>query len=318
MLQQTQVKTVVPYFHKWIKVFPDVQTLAKADLETVLKVWEGLGYYSRCRNLHKSAKRVVEENHGVIPDSFEVLCSLPGIGEYTARAILSIGYGQPEAVIDGNVKRVMARYLGIRRLTNRNYSRVRNFLKDSILKEDPGAFNQALMDLGREVCLPKNPDCNHCPLEADCKAAQSATPESYPLSVKKQVPPQRKMVAVLIQYKDTFLVTRRPDNGLLGGLWGIPCLPRTGQEHDRAVIRSLFQEDTEERHPCRHLGAVTHAYSHFISVANLYHWEITRPKMISIPQPRRWITLPERETLPFSKFDHKLFSLFLNHKTSNV
>ncbi len=318
MLQQTQVKTVISYFREWMEVFPDVQTLAKADLETVLKVWEGLGYYSRCRNLYKSAKWVVEKNQGVIPDTFEALRSLPGIGDYTARAILSIGYGKPEPVIDGNIKRVSARYLGIKRLTDRNYNRIQNFLKNSIPKEDPGAFNQALMDLGREVCVSKKPDCRCCPLAAGCKAVQSSTPELYPISVKRPVAPRREMVAILIQYKDTFLVTRRPENGLLGGLWGIPCLPRNGRMGDHTVIQSWVNNDIGDLRPCRYLGAVTHTYSHFKSVANLYHWKINRPKRISTSQTRRWITLPEREKLPFSKLDHKLFSLFLKHRIANV
>ena len=180
MLQQTQVETVIPYFERWVKKYPTLHSVAIEDDEKLLKVWEGLGYYSRCRNFHKAIKIVMEKYDGSIPKKWNEFCALPGVGDYTAAAVLSIAFQQSYPVMDGNVKRVMARILGLKNLTKRNLIRIQGRLKKLISIEKPGDFNQAMMELGAKICFPKNPNCGKCPIQKSCYAFDSGSPESYP------------------------------------------------------------------------------------------------------------------------------------------
>jgi len=222
MLQQTQVATVIPYYEIFLKTFPTIRYLAKANLSKVLKVWEGLGYYSRARNLHQASKIIANHSNGKIPDKLKDLLNLPGIGRYTAGAILSIAYNKKVPILDGNVKRVLSRLFAVLGHPKKTEEFLWPLSESLIPKGSPGAFNQALMDLGSIICTPKNPNCLGCPLKNLCQGYLSGKPESYPLrSVKKKVP-HIEAIAAVIKKDGKVLLRQRPPKGLLGGLWEFP------------------------------------------------------------------------------------------------
>lgn len=234
MLQQTRVDTVIPYWERWIERFPTVTDLADAELDEVLKHWEGLGYYSRARNLHSAARMVRERYDGALPDRAAELRGLPGVGEYTAGAVASIAFGATEPAVDGNVRRVLSRLHGLKAPKAREL-RERAI---ALLPEDrPGDFNQALMELGATVCTPRSPDCAACPVAAWCEARRAGVQEMRPLpSRRKPVPRETVPTSVLVRDDGALLLVRRPLDGLLGGLWEFPGQGRTGSTADGAAI----------------------------------------------------------------------------------
>jgi|AGTN01.2.fsa_nt_gi A/G-specific adenine glycosylase len=227
MLQQTRVEAVLPYFHRFVEKLPDIPALAEVQESLLLKLWEGLGYYSRVRNMQKAARIIMERHGGKLPASYQHLLELPGIGEYTAGAIASIAYHIPVPAVDGNVLRVMARLLGCR--ANITQPRVRKILRGAVEAmlpgERPGDFNQGLMDLGAMVCLPHaSPRCSLCPLRAACVGHREESADRLPVkSPPKPRAVQQKTVLVLISQGKT-LLRRRPAAGLLAGLWEFPNL----------------------------------------------------------------------------------------------
>ena len=206
MLQQPQIKTGIPYFNRWVKEYPTSKSAADASLDKLLKLWEGLGYYRRCRNFHKALKIVEQKYEGEIPNNFDEFLTLPGVGEYTAGAVLSIAYQKCIPAIDGNVKRVMARILGIRNLTIKNQKRLKSNVQKLIPTTNPGNFNQALMELGALICTPINPSCEICPLSNYCKAYKYKEPALYPLKKKKKSKPHYIVVAGIIWRDDKFFI----------------------------------------------------------------------------------------------------------------
>ena len=266
MLQQTQVPTVIPYYKKFLKTFPTIHHLAKADLSKVLTVWEGLGYYSRARNLHKTSREILTRFKGEIPDALDDLLSLPGIGRYTAGAILSIAFNKEAPILDGNVRRILSRLFAILNNSGRNESEDLLWrLSESLVPAGhAGFFNQALMDLGSMICTPRDPQCIHCPLVHLCKAKTEGNPEKYPARVaKKKIPPIHAAGAV-IQKNGEVLITQRPPKGLLGGLWEFPnwkidC--RKGlQEQSKRWIKSELGIRVKNIKP---LGSFNQTFSHF-------------------------------------------------------
>ncbi|MBN2733051.1 MAG: A/G-specific adenine glycosylase, partial [Balneolaceae bacterium] len=225
MLQQTRVDQATPYFNRFIERFPTVHDLAKADQQDVLSVWEGLGYYSRARYLHHASKTVVEDFDGIVPDNWNEITQLKGIGPYTAAAVLSIAYQKPHAVVDGNVIRVLSRYFGIeddvRRAATKN--RIQERADGLLDQQRPGDFNQAVMELGATICTPSNPDCNSCPIAAGCIARQKVMTEEIPYkSPAKKVPHHNIGVGILINPDHKVLIALRPNDAMLGGLWEFP------------------------------------------------------------------------------------------------
>lgn len=227
MLQQTQVDTVIPYFNAFINQFPEPEILAQADESQVLKAWEGLGYYSRARNLHQGVKEVVESYGGHVPDNKKDIRSIKGIGPYTAGAILSIAFNQPEPAVDGNVMRVMSRVLLIdddtsKQQTKQTFERI---LSDIIPEHEASAFNQGLMELGALICKPKQPLCEHCPVREQCLAFDEGVQTEYPVK-KKKAKQRHEYYGVLFVQNDTgdVLIRQRPDQGLLAGLWEFPMV----------------------------------------------------------------------------------------------
>jgi A/G-specific adenine glycosylase len=264
MLQQTQVNTVIPYYNHFLKTFPTIRDLAKADLSKVLKVWEGLGYYSRARNLHRASQVILSHFNGKIPDNLKDLISLPGVGRYTAGAIFSIAYNKKVPILDGNVKRVLSRLFAVLGHPKKTEEFLWPLSESLIPKGSPGAFNQALMDLGSMICTPKNPNCLSCPLKNLCQGYHSGKPESYPLrSVKKKVP-HIEAIAAVIQKDGKVLLRQRPPKGLLGGLWEFPNWPLDGKKDLKEYLKLKVKSDFGLSVKCKEpLGSFKQTYSHF-------------------------------------------------------
>lgn len=224
MLQQTQIKTVLPYFKRWMKTFPTIEKLAKADIGKVLKLWEGLGYYSRARNLHKASQIIVEKYKGAVPSDYDSLIALPGIGRYTAGAIGSIAFNLRVPLVDGNVSRVFTRVFNIREdITKPDTQKELYKIADRLVPaERPGDFNQALMELGSLVCFPALPNCGDCPVQKICMAQKKGNQESLPVKSKQLVRKNIHLLAGIIRHQNKILVRERAASGIWGGLWELP------------------------------------------------------------------------------------------------
>ena len=266
MLQQTQVKTVLGYFDRFIAAFPTVAALATAPQQQVLKLWEGLGYYTRARNLQKAAQAVMARG-GALPHDPVEWAALPGVGAYTAAAIASICHGIAAPVVDGNVIRVFARYLGWDDDFRKPPSRIRlsAWLQPHIEASGrPGDFNQAMMELGATLCTPRSPGCDGCPLRRGCVARRDERQSEFPSRPTKKTMPTRLAVAVLIRDDvGRVLVSQRPEEGLLGGLWELPNREVERVPANAAAIRALFAETGLPVVRLTPRGAYTHVFSHF-------------------------------------------------------
>jgi A/G-specific adenine glycosylase len=261
MLQQTTVATVGPYFRDFLARWPDVDALAAADLDAVLHCWQGLGYYARARNLHRCARVVSGELGGRFPDTEEALRRLPGVGPYTAAAIAAIAFDRPATVMDGNVERVVARLFDVTTPLPRAKPELRRLAESLTPAERPGDYAQAMMDLGATLCLPRKPKCMLCPLNEDCVARRQGNPEELPARAPKALRPKRHGVVFWTQRPDgAVLLRRRPENGLLGGLFEVPSTDW------RAAPWDIGEAEGEAPVPAawRPLdGIVRHGFTHF-------------------------------------------------------
>jgi A/G-specific adenine glycosylase len=311
MLQQTQVATVIPYYHRFLGAFPTVEHLARADEQEVLKQWEGLGYYSRGRNLHRAAKKVMDHYDGQIPATPEEFKTLPGVGPYIAAAVLSIARGIPLPAVDGNVMRVYTRYCAIeadiRKNTTRN--RIFNELLEILPTDKAGDFNQAMMELGASVCTPKNPRCTACPLSKNCTAYQTQTTLRYPFKSPLRTAPEYNVSIGIIAKGDRFYIQKRPSEGHLGGMWEFPGgKANQGESPEQALIRECREEIGAEIEIKQKLALVHHAYSHFkihmsVFICRSKQGDVHPPK----DQPFQWITVTELADYPFPGANHKFF-----------
>jgi len=269
MLQQTQVATALPYYQRWMEALPDVATLAAADPDEVLRLWEGLGYYRRARNLLRAAREVVARFDGAIPDTPVAFGSLPGVGEYTAAAVLSIAFGVDLPVVDGNVRRVLARLAALERDPRRPPgSGVVDALAAALLPAGTAAVhNQAVMELGALVCTPRGPACEACPLVRVCRARAGGEPQRYPLRAPKKAVPHRQLeVALIFDASGRLLLDQRPYKGFLGGLWELPKAERAPGKRTGTALRLALKERfglAVRKRRGGDLPAVDHAYSHF-------------------------------------------------------
>ncbi len=256
MLQQTRVDTVIPYYERFLAAFPDLRALAAADEEDVLRLWAGLGYYARARNLRRAAQTVVREHAGVVPRSAEALAELPGVGPYTVGALRSIAFKEPAAIVDGNVRRVLSRLFAVERLADSEAWRLAGEL---VPARDPDLFNQALMELGATVCTPRTPECPVCPLASSCAARATGRPDAFPAPKPKARPrPLRALGGVLVR-RGRVLLLRRPSDGLLGGLWEVPNVP----DARASTLVDLVRERTGlEVVAGPSLGEIRHQFSH--------------------------------------------------------
>ena len=267
MLQQTQVETVIPYFQRFLTEFPTVEALAAAHLDDVLKLWEGLGYYSRARNLHRAAGIIVERYDGRIPSDVDELINLPGVGRYTAGAIGSIAFNQSVPLLDGNVMRVFTRLLDMDSDISLHATREElwSLAAEWVTDNDPGEYNQALMELGQKVCRPQKPDCGVCPLRMRCRAYAAGTQEDRPVKPARGAIPHYDVSAGLIRDEaGRLLIAQRPLEGLLGGLWEFPGGKREADETLQACLaRELREELAIEVEIGDLFTKVDHAFTHF-------------------------------------------------------
>ncbi|MBP7049420.1 MAG: A/G-specific adenine glycosylase [Phycisphaerae bacterium] len=266
MLQQTRVPTVIPYYERLLRRFPTIRQLARAHLDTLLKLWEGLGYYGRARNMHQAAREVVSRFDGQIPRSRDELLTLPGIGRYTAGAIASIAFGEREPLVDGNIERVLCRVFSIRgnpkdaAIGKAIWSLAEELLPD----EQVGQFNQALMELGSEVCTPRSPRCADCPLERLCEAKRHDDQDSLPTRARKKSVPLHIVAVGVIYRSDRILIDKRKPEGLLGGLWEFPGgKVRPGESLEAALLREVREELDIAIEVGAEIAVVDHVYTHF-------------------------------------------------------
>ncbi len=318
MLQQTQVDTVKPYYEKFIQKFSTVETLAKADLQEVLKIWEGLGYYSRARNLHRAAKIVTEEYSGKIPENNQKFRQLPGVGSYIAGAVQSIAFHQPYAVVDGNVKRVLARLFAINAPVNDVRSN-RIFEKraaEILSRKNLGTFNQAMMELGALVCRPQNPLCTKCPVTQFCKAFKTNSTDKYPVRQKRKAVPLYHIAVGVVNKNGRILITKRKEEGLLGGLWEFPGGKiQNSETAEQACIREIKEEVNLQIEVLNHLTQVKHAYTHFKIMLDVFQCRYVSGKVrLNGAVDHRWIKLNEIEKYPFPKANHKFIPLLKGGK----
>jgi len=261
MLQQTQVATVEPYYRKFIKKWPNLEQLAKADRDDVLRCWAGLGYYARARNLYACAQTVANEHNGVFPDNEESLRSLPGIGPYTAAAIMAIAYDQPAVVVDGNVARIMARLYKVNKPIQQSRTRLENLAARHSPQHRPGDYAQAIMDLGAVVCTPRSPKCVECPWSSLCEAHATGKPENWPRKKPKRSKPRCYGVVFWIERPDgAVALRRRPDDGLLGGMLEVP----NSGWHDRPLSEGFVGTQSPMKTQWVLIpGLVRHSFTHF-------------------------------------------------------
>lgn len=266
MLQQTQVDTVIPYFYRFIEQFPTVYDLASAKEEEVLKAWEGLGYYSRARNLQHAVREVVSEYDGQVPDNPAELGKLKGVGPYTRGAILSIAFHQAEPAVDGNVMRVFSRVFNIKDdiSLGRTRKKFETLTKDLIPEHDPSSFNQAVMELGALVCTPRTPMCMLCPVNEYCEAFNEGVQEQLPVKAKKAKQKKEFYLAVLIKdQRGHIIVEQRPGTGLLANLWQFPMIPEKFKEPEQAE-QWLYKEYGLEVTLKKKRGKLKHVFTHII------------------------------------------------------
>ncbi len=310
MLQQTRVEAVVPYYRRWLKRFPTIRSLARATERDVLRNWEGLGYYARARNLRRAAKVVLQNHGGRLPSSREDLLALPGIGEYTAGAIASMAFGRCEPVLDGNVRRVLARVfqVGVRTDSAQGTAVLRRLAAAELPPRRAGDFNQALMDLGAMVCVPVRPRCGVCPLAAKCKANRLGLQERLPIRVPHKRIPHHVLGAVAVVDRNRVLLARRPSNGLLGGLWEFPSAGLHGPVGADGRLESTFKRQLGSIYGLKvrrylPLGTFRHAYTHFRVTVHAYSCT-----MGSVHSRRglRWIRLQDLDDYPMGKVDRQI------------
>ena len=302
MLQQTQVSTVIPYYHKFLKSFPTVRHLAKADLSKVLKVWEGLGYYSRARNLHRASQIVSNHFHGKIPDHLKELRTLPGIGRYTAGAILSIAFNEEASILDGNVKRVLSRLYAVRGRTGKTEDRLWRLSESLIPKGEAGSFNQGLMDLGAMICTPKDPQCLQCPLRDLCKGRASGDPERFPRKIVKKKIPLVESISAVIQQNGKVLLRQRPPEGLLGGLWEFPNWKNEEKERLRFKLGDDIRKDMGMTVEVKEfVGTFRQTFSHFKLTLNVFYCQHLGGK-----GKGKWIPIKDLALFPMSRIHRRI------------
>ncbi len=326
MLQQTQVVTVVPYFNRFMEWFPTIEDLANAEEDKLLKAWEGLGYYSRVRNMQHAAKEMVETFDGKMPQTIEDILSLKGIGPYTGGAIGSIAFSLPEPAIDGNVMRVYSRLFCLSDdialpKTRKVFDK---YVRETMSQTEPGDFNQALMDLGATICTPTKPSCETCPIKHYCEARKTDTASSYPVKKKKEKAKPLYYVAEVIRNKTgAFLLEKRPEDGLLSNMWTFPMRDVTKEDYGRLVAYydsvekkelqvaeqlSLYEEEKIDIKEKQFLGIVTHIFSHrkwHVLVVE----DLLRDTDREMLEKQKWVYQEEFDQYVFPKPQQKMVDL---------
>lgn len=314
ILQQTRVEQGLPYFFRFIERFPSVDVLAAASEDDVLRLWEGLGYYSRGRNLHRAARYVIEELAGDLPSTYSDWLALPGVGPYTAAAISSIAFGEQQAVLDGNVIRVLSRLLALDEVHSTSSARRKLQMAAQALldPENPGRHNEAMMELGALVCSPTSPACPECPLREGCRASRIGRMTDFPVrKPKKAIPHHDISVAIIRDSENRIFIQQRSREAMLGGLWEFPGgKVEEGESAEDACIREVKEEIGLEVLPIRKLAAIDHAYSHFR--ITLHAFECLLTAMGTEPQtdsPSAWIAKEAFSDYAFPRANRRLLDM---------
>ena len=310
MLQQTRVETVIPYYRRWMVEFPTLGSLAEAEEDQVLILWEGLGYYSRARNLQAAARIVQEKYQGILPLDQKALQGLPGIGRYTAGAILSIAHDRPAPILDGNLRRVFTRLFTIS--TPIHTAETEKYLwkiAELLLPEEhPGDFNQAMMELGALICLPKKPRCEICPAADDCLANQGGLQEDLPVRKKKTPLPLLQVTAAVIPKGEQVLLAKRPPGGLLGGLWEFPGGKQKENETlQETLSREIREELNLEVEIGDLLGSYQHAYTHYKITLHAFCCRLVSEDLqLNYHTESAWVSRKELDSFPMGKIDRMI------------
>ncbi|MFI5206074.1 MAG: A/G-specific adenine glycosylase [Candidatus Paceibacterales bacterium] len=315
MLQQTTVNTVIAYYERWLKIFPTIHDLAQAPLQTVLKQWQGLGYYNRVKNLHKAAFILINEHKGILPKDPQSIRSLPGFGPYTTGSVLSIAYDIPITIIDANVRRVAMRLLALPGVADTKQDpKINEFLLKVLPDSGVGDFNQALMELGALVCRSKEPVCTLCPVSKYCQAYKEGRQEIIPQTKKKVLKDMQAVIAI-IKKGDHYFIQKRPSQGLLADLWEFPggkIKPRESKKN--ALIRELREELGVQIKSSKHLFDVRHFYTQFRVNLSVFTCSLdSKPKADST---HKWVSFKSFSKYPMpsgsAKIVDKLLASFLN------
>ncbi|MBS7528029.1 A/G-specific adenine glycosylase [Fusibacter paucivorans] len=310
MLQQTQVATTIDYYQKFIEAFPTIQSLAEATEDDVLRLWQGLGYYTRARNLKRCADVVWQQHGGVFPDQYHDLLKLPGIGPYTAGAIASIAFDRRVPAVDGNVLRVYARLYALSDdiADPKTAKRFREKLTP-LVPEESGVFNQALMELGAMVCTPQNPKCNQCPVSGCCKAYTDGMETAFPVKTKKIKQKHLTIGMGIIWHEDKLLCFKQVEGRLLHGLWSLPFVPDLVEEN---ALRTQLAEDFQlVLSEGRSTGRVRHVFTHLIWDVHIFCFEAKDANLIDFPEVR-WCSTDELEALALSTVIKKVLAKGIN------
>jgi A/G-specific adenine glycosylase len=310
MLQQTRVETVIPYYQRWMAHLPTIGVLAKASMDEVLRLWEGLGYYRRAHNMQKAAVIITEQFEGQLPSSVRELKTLPGIGEYTAAAIAAVAFDIDAVALDGNLRRVMARLLDLAidpRLPEGG-RRARAWAEGLLPRGQASAFNQALMDLGSAICLPRAPRCSECPLQAWCLAFEHGTQPLRPVRSKQKTIPHHQAAAGVLIQMGKVLIGRRPEDKLLGGLWEFPGgKQESGESLETSLRRELSEELDLEVRVGSLLGAFEQTYTHFRITVHTYYAEIITGEPRALAHTElAWVVPSNLVKYPMGKIDRAI------------
>lgn len=324
MLQQTQVKTVIPYYQRFIQHYPTIQTLAAAPIEDVLKLWEGLGYYRRAHSLRQAAAIILDEHGGALPSAVEALRQLPGIGAYTAGAIASIAFGASTPALDGNIIRVFTRLLDMDADISQAASRKKLWqtAADWVPAQAAGDYNQALMELGQTICRPKNPHCAQCPIQAHCRAFANGAQAERPVKKKPAAIPHRDVAAGLIRDDaGRLLIAQRPLHGLLGGLWKLPGgRLEAGESLAECLTRQLRQELAIQVEVGELFQVAHHAFTHFRMTLHAFDCRCLGPvPPYAEPQARQvrdwaWASETELASYSFGKADRQIIAALASRR----
>lgn len=310
MLQQTQVETVIPYFWRWKNRFPNIKSVVDASEDDILKVWEGLGYYGRARNIKKTAEILFRQFNCVIPETIRELKKLPGIGDYIAGAIASIAFGLREPALDVNGTRVLSRLFDFQGMVSKtaNKNILREYLKELLPDTNVGAFNQAVMDLGAMICLSVNPICAQCPVRNECLALSRNTQLELPVTKEKPTKPHVGVVAAIITQNNRVLIDKRPTNGLLGGMWEYPGGKiEQGENHSDAIQRELKEELGITVKMGEIFGVYKHTYTHFSVTVYTYFVEIVSGQPRALEAEKiEWVDIKALWEFPMGKVDRNI------------
>jgi len=306
MLQRTRVVAGVPYFERFLAAFPTVVDLAKASEEEVLKAWEGLGFYGRARNLHRAAQAIVERHGGRVPSRFADLREFPGIGDYTAGAVASIGFGEQVPAIDGNAMRVLARVFRLRGDLSRGDAkrRLHGIAASLVPSHEPGIYNQALMELGATICIPRVPRCSVCPIRSMCGAYAEGRPAAYPEPRRVAVTPTVRVAFVLVERDGKVLLHKRPAKGLLAGFWALPGGEIADAIDEAEALRTALRSMDLHVRVREPVARADHAFSH-----RRWEGQVHRGRLVgrpSLPPEFRWASLEELRDLPVVSFHRRI------------